>query len=75
MKKPPDPHYRHRFPAELISHAVWFYHVETIAHLRGEIVHLTCEGIFSSGPRVYHSMRTCGSGAPDRLGAASRRKS
>jgi hypothetical protein len=23
MKKPPDPHYRHRFPAALISHAVW----------------------------------------------------
>ena len=27
MKKPPDPHYRHRFPAELISHAVRLYHV------------------------------------------------
>ena len=22
MKKPPDPHHRHRFPADLISHAV-----------------------------------------------------
>jgi putative transposase len=27
MKAPPDPHYRHRFPAEIISHAVWLYHV------------------------------------------------
>lgn len=27
MKPPPDPHYRHRFPAEVISHAVWLYHV------------------------------------------------
>jgi putative transposase len=27
MKTPPDPHYRHRFPAEIISHAVWLYHV------------------------------------------------
>ena len=27
MKPPPDPHYRHRFPAEIISHAVWLYHV------------------------------------------------
>jgi putative transposase len=27
MRNPPDPHYRHRFPAELISHAVWLYHV------------------------------------------------
>src|SRR6202030_3677306 len=27
MKSPPDPNYRHRFPAEIISHAVWLYHV------------------------------------------------
>ena len=27
MKLPPDCHHRHRFPAELISHAVWLYHV------------------------------------------------
>src|ERR1700722_5117338 len=27
MKPPPDPHYRHRFPADIISHAVWLYHV------------------------------------------------
>jgi putative transposase len=27
MKSSPDPHYRHRFPAEVISHAVWLYHV------------------------------------------------
>ena len=27
MKPPPDPHYRHRFPAEIISHTVWLYHV------------------------------------------------
>src|SRR5689334_18518930 len=26
MKGVPDPHYRHRFPAEIISHAVWLYH-------------------------------------------------
>ena len=23
MKTPADPHFRHRFPAEIISHAVW----------------------------------------------------
>ena len=47
MKKPPDPHYRHRFPAELISHAVWLYHlfslsfrdVELILAERGVIVY------------------------------------
>jgi putative transposase len=27
MKPVPDPHYRHRFPAELISYAVWLYHL------------------------------------------------
>ena len=27
MKPPPDPDYRHRFPAEIICHAVWLYHV------------------------------------------------
>src|ERR1700733_2028065 len=27
MTPPADPHYRHRFPAEIISHAVWLYHV------------------------------------------------
>jgi putative transposase len=26
MKTPPSPHRRHRFPAEIISHAVWLYH-------------------------------------------------
>ena len=25
MKQPPDPHHRHRFPAEIISHCVWLY--------------------------------------------------
>lgn len=27
MKSSPDPHYRHRFPAEVISYAVSLYHV------------------------------------------------
>src|SRR6202023_3676304 len=31
MKSPPDPHYRHRFPAEVISHAVWLYHVFSLS--------------------------------------------
>jgi putative transposase len=31
MKPPPDPHYRHRFPAEIISHAVWLYHVFSLS--------------------------------------------
>jgi putative transposase len=31
MKPAPDPHYRHRFPAEIISHAVWLYHVFSLS--------------------------------------------
>ena len=31
MKPPPDPHCRHRFPAEIISHAVWLYHVFSLS--------------------------------------------
>jgi putative transposase len=31
MKVPPNPHYRHRFPAEIISHAVWLYHVFSLS--------------------------------------------
>jgi putative transposase len=31
MKRPPDPRYRHRFPAEIISHAVWLYHVFSLS--------------------------------------------
>ena len=28
---PPDTHYRHRCPAEIISHAVWLYHVFSLS--------------------------------------------
>src|ERR1700690_4642453 len=46
MRNPPNPHYRHRFPAELISHAVWlspvfslsFRDVELVLAERGVIV-------------------------------------
>ena len=31
MKPQPDPHYRHRFSAEIISHAVWLYHVFSLS--------------------------------------------
>ena len=31
MKSPPDPHYRHRFPAEIISQAVWLYLVFSLS--------------------------------------------
>ena len=31
MTPPPDPHYRHRFSAEIISHAVWLYHAFSLS--------------------------------------------
>jgi putative transposase len=31
MKSRPDPRYRHRFPAGIISHAVWLYHVFSLS--------------------------------------------
>src|SRR3984957_1736110 len=31
MQSPPDPCYCHRFPAEIISHAVWLYHVFSLS--------------------------------------------
>jgi hypothetical protein len=30
LRQPSAPHYRDRFPAEIISHAVWLYHVFTL---------------------------------------------
>ncbi len=31
MKSPPDPHHRHRFPAEIIAQANWLYHVFSLS--------------------------------------------
>jgi putative transposase len=31
MRPPPGPYYRHRFPAEIISHAIWLYHVFSLS--------------------------------------------
>jgi putative transposase len=47
MKKPPDPHYRHRFPAELICHAVWLYHVFSLSFRDVELL-LSERGILVS---------------------------
>jgi transposase-like protein len=46
-KPPPDPHYRHRFPAEIISHAVWLYHVFTLS-LRDVELLLAERGVVTS---------------------------
>ena len=54
MKPPPDPHYRHRFPAELIGHAVWLYHVFSLS-LRDVELLLVERGIVVS----YETVRRC----------------
>ena len=38
MKKPPDPSYRHRFPADLINHVVWLYHVFSLSFRDVELI-------------------------------------
>jgi putative transposase len=52
MKKPPDPHHRHRFPADLISHAVWLYHVFSLSFRDVELL-LAERGVIVS----YESIR------------------
>jgi putative transposase len=47
MKKPPDSHYRHRFPAELISQAVWLHHVFSLSFRDVELL-LSERGILVS---------------------------
>ncbi len=51
MKPPPDPRYRHRFPAEIISHAVWLYHVFSLS-LRDVELFLAERGVVASYERL-----------------------
>jgi putative transposase len=52
MRKPPAPHYRHRVPAELISHAVWLYHAFSLSFRDVELI-LAERGLIVS----YESIR------------------
>jgi len=52
MKKPPTPCYRHRFAAELISHAVWLYPVFSLSFRDVELL-LAERGVIVS----YESIR------------------
>ena len=53
MRKLPDPHHRHRFPAEIIAHAVWLYHTFTLS-LRDVELLLAERGIIVS----YETIRS-----------------
>ena len=52
MSQPPDPHHGHRFPAEIISHAVWLYHAFSLS-LRDVELLLAERGVVVS----YESIR------------------
>ena len=64
MKPPPNPHYRHRFPAEIISHAVWLYHVFSLS-LRDVELLLAERGVAVSHETVRRWCRKFGQSFAD----------
>jgi transposase-like protein len=66
MRSAPDPHYRHRFPAEIISHAVWLYHVFSLS-LRDVELLLAERGIVVSYETVRRWCQKFGESFADRL--------
>ena len=66
MKPPPDPHYRHRFSAEIISYAVWLYHVFSLG-LRDVELLLAERGILVSHETVRRWCKKFGASFADRL--------
>src|SRR3954451_17286577 len=67
MKRDPNPHYRHRFPAEIISHAVWLYHVFSLSFRDVELM-LAERGIFVSYETVRRWCKKFGQTFAMRLG-------
>ena len=66
MKRPPDPHYRHRFPAEIIAQAVWLYHVFSLS-LRDVELLLAERGIIVSYETVRRWCKKFGENFAKRL--------
>src|ERR1700685_1573156 len=66
MKSPPDPCYRQLFPAEIISHAVWLYHVFSVS-LRDVELLLAERGIVVSYETVRRWCKKFGATFADRL--------
>ena len=66
MKSPPDPHYRHRFPAAIIGHAVWLYHVFSLS-LRDVELLLAERGVVVSYETVRRWCQKFGESFADRL--------
>jgi putative transposase len=57
MRRDPDPHYRHRFPAEIISSAVWLYHTFSLSFRDVELL-LAERGVTVSYEMVQRWCRT-----------------
>jgi putative transposase len=66
MKPPPDLRYRHRFPAEIISHAVWLYHVFSLS-LRDVELLLAERGVVVSYETVRRWCKKLGQSFANRL--------
>jgi putative transposase len=66
MKPPPDPRYRRRFAAEIISHAVWLYHVFSLS-LRDVELLLAERGVVISYERVRRRCKKFADRFADRL--------
>ena len=66
MRTQPDPHFRHRFPAEIISHAVWLYHVFGLSLRDVELI-LAERGVVVSYETVRRWCKKFGASFADRL--------
>jgi putative transposase len=66
VKPPSDPHYRHRFPAEIISHPVWLYRVFSLS-LRDVQLLLAERGVVVSYETVRRWCKKFGASFIDRL--------
>jgi len=66
MRTQPDPHFRHRFPAEIISHAVWLYHVFSLSLRDVELI-LAERGVVVSYETVRRWCKKFGASFADRL--------
>jgi transposase-like protein len=61
-----DPHYRHRFPAEIISHAIWLYHVFSLSLRDVELI-LAERGVVVSYETVRRWCKKFAASFADRL--------
>ncbi len=66
MRNPPDPHHRHRFPAEIIAHANWLYHVFSLSLRDVELI-LAERGVIVSHESIRRWCLKFGQAFADKL--------